>query len=142
MMLFDYDWWHGEGLARQVDDAKRRCALQKLSGAEASKSGQDKALTRLIEQIETRIIIYLKDASIYEVKELADVGRKGYLAFECLPADEAYRVGAFVVAVPYDEIARVEVFAVHKSEKPEESPMIKGFGAAGPRPARPEERPA
>ncbi len=41
--------------------------------------------------------------------------------------DEQYRVGSFIVSVPYDELIRVEVFAVHPSEKPEDVPLITGF---------------
>ncbi len=33
----------------------------------------------------------------------------------------------FVVTLPYEEIARVEVFAVHPSEKPQEAMRITGF---------------
>jgi len=32
-----------------------------------------------------------------------------------------------VVAVPFDDIVRVEIFAVHPSEKPENLPLITGF---------------
>ena len=56
-----------------------------------------------------------------------DVGLKGMLTFECEPVDEQYKVGAFVVSVLFEEIVRVEVFAVHPSEKPEDTPMITGF---------------
>jgi hypothetical protein len=44
--------------------------------------------------------------------------------------DEHYKVGAFVVTVPFDELVRVEVYAVHPSEKPENSPQITGFRAS------------
>ena len=43
------------------------------------------------------------------------------------PAEELYKVGVFVVAVPFDDIARVEVFAAHRDQKPENLPMITGF---------------
>lgn len=125
-VIFDYDWWHGDGLSRQVAEAKRRCARAKFPDTDpASANG---AYTRFINDLEARTIVYLRDNAVYEIKELADVGRRGYLTFECLPAEEAYRVGSFLVAVPFDEISRVEIFAVHPREKPEENPLIKGFG--------------
>ncbi len=45
-----------------------------------------------------------------------------------MPADEAYRVGCFIVSVPFEDIVRVEIFAVHAQEKPEDNVSIKGFG--------------
>ena len=32
-MVFDYDWWHGDGMNRQLTEAKRRAALSTLSHA-------------------------------------------------------------------------------------------------------------
>ena len=52
------------------------------------------------------------------------------LAFECVPVDENYKVGSIVIVVPYDDIARVEVFAVHPDEKPQENIRIPGFRSA------------
>ena len=43
--------------------------------------------------------------------------------------DDHYKVGAFVVSVPFEEIVRVEVYAVHPDEKPEDLPQITGFRA-------------
>ncbi|MCK6457572.1 MAG: hypothetical protein L6Q92_13715 [Phycisphaerae bacterium] len=140
-MLFDYDWWFGDGLARQVAEARRRCAAARL-GKSGTKSNPAKdAVEKHAAELDMRIIVYLKDSAIYEVKELANLGRTDSLTFECQPADDAYRVGSFVVTVPFEEIARVEVFAVHPKEKPEDSPLIKGFGTAAGRPHRGDERP-
>jgi hypothetical protein len=55
------------------------------------------------------------------------VDSKSHLVFECAPVDEHYKVGAFVVTVPFEEIVRVEAFAVHPDEKPEDLPQITGF---------------
>jgi len=45
------------------------------------------------------------------------------------------------VTVPFDDIVRVELFAVHPSEKPEDMPSIKGFSSAqGPPHKRVDER--
>ncbi|MFO0973948.1 MAG: hypothetical protein U1A27_10995 [Phycisphaerae bacterium] len=132
-MQFDHDWWHGGGLERHIAEAKRRATRNKFPKAGLDKGEPRGEAAKFFDGLEARIILYLRDNAVYEIKELASVERTSYLTFECLSAEEAYRVGAFVVAVPYDEIARVEIFAVHKSEKPEESPLIKGFGAAGPR---------
>ena len=60
--------------------------------------------------------------------------------------DDHYKVGAFVVSLPFEEIVRVEVFAVHPDEKPEDVPQITGFRGhpeqldhkyAEPKPAKP-----
>jgi hypothetical protein len=52
-----------------------------------------------------------------------------------MPVDERYKVGAFVVTVPFEEIVRVEVFAVHPTEKPDDLPQITGF-RGHPEPSR------
>ncbi len=54
-----------------------------------------------------------------------------------MPADEAYKVGCFVVTIPFDDICRVEIFAVHPEEKPEDMPSIKGFASSQPTPPPP-----
>ena len=59
---------------------------------------------------------------------IANVGMSSALAFECMPVDENYRGrldrdrGATM-----RDIARVEVFAVHPDEKPQENLRIPGF---------------
>ena len=137
-MVFDYDWWHGDGLNRQLTEAKRRAALSRFPMTDTTDVAPTSEYARFHADLETRMIIYLKDNTVYEIKEIADIGRAGYLTFECQPADESYRVGAFVVSMPFEEIARVEVFAVHPSEKPEENTFIKGF--SGQRPAKGDDR--
>ncbi len=129
-MVFDYDWWHGDGLNRQIEESKRRAAKYRFPNLDPAKAAGESAYGRFYRELESRMIIYLRDNAVYEIKELAQVGKSGYLTFECQPADEVYRVGSFVVAVPFEEIARVEVFAVHPSEKPEENTFIKGFSGA------------
>ena len=61
---------------------------------------------------------------------MADIGMSSALAFECVPVDENYQVGAYVIVVPFEDIARVEVFAVHPDEKPQENLRIPGFRSA------------
>lgn len=138
-MVFDYDWWHGDGLARQTAEARRRAVLARIPTFDSTRAAPNGEAARYHGELETRTIIYLKDNTVYEIKEIAEIGKAGYLTFECQPADEAYRVGAFVVAVPFEEIARVEVFAVHPTEKPEENTFIKGF-SGGTRPGKPDDR--
>lgn len=128
--MFNYDWFHGDGLRRQIDEAKRRCALKKLP----DEPGNDRAERRAayVKELETRTILYLKDGLSYEMKELVDLGTYSALTFECVPVDEQYHVGAFVVMVPFEDIGRVEVFAVHPDDKPQESLRIPGFrGTSG-----------
>lgn len=126
--MFNYDWFHGDGLRRQVSEAKRRCALKKFPN-----TGQGNGSPEFIEycnQLETRTILYLKDGLSYEMREIADLGMSSALAFECVPVDENYQVGAYVIVVPFEDIARVEVFAVHPDDKPQENLRIPGFKSA------------
>lgn len=128
--MFNYDWFHGDGLTRQVEDAKDRCAARKHpdNGKDAGNGSTGRATYR--SELETRTILYLKDGLSYEMREMADIGMSSALAFECVPVDENYQVGAYVIVVPFEDIARVEVFAVHPDEKPQENLRIPGFRSA------------
>lgn len=129
--MFNYDWFHGAGLQRQVEEAKTRCAARRFAEARKGRGRNGKDEYRAyIDELETRIILYLKDGLSYEMREIADIGTSSALAFECVPVDENYQVGAYVIVVPFDDIARVEVFAVHPDEKPEENIRIPGFKSA------------
>ncbi|TWT41793.1 hypothetical protein RAS1_29160 [Phycisphaerae bacterium RAS1] len=130
--MFNHDWFHGGGLRRQVEEAKRRCADKRFPDANQRQAGNGSTdYDRYREELETRTILYLKDGLSYEMRELADVGSSSALAFECTPVDENYQVGAYVVVVPFEDISRVEVFAVHPSEKPQENLKIPGFRVGG-----------
>ena len=87
----------------------------------------DEEIEKFQSELEMRTLIYLRDGFSYEVREIADVESKSHLVFECEPVDDHYKVGAFVVTVPFEEIVRVENFSVHPSEKPEDMPQITGF---------------
>jgi hypothetical protein len=127
--MFNYDWFHGGGLQRQIDEAKARCARRRFPDAGKSGNGSSEYL-EYCQELETRIILYLKDGLSYEMREMASMEMSSALAFECVPVDENYQVGAYVIVVPFEDIARVEVFAVHPDEKPEENLRIPGFRAA------------
>ncbi len=134
--MFNYDWFHGTGLRRQIDEAKRRCALRRFPDMDQRPAGNgNQQIQEYLDKLETRIILYLKDGLSYEMREIADIGISSALAFECTPVDENYQVGAYVIVVPFDDIARVEVFAVNPDEKPQENIRIPGFksGAADAR---------
>ena len=124
--MFNYDWFHGGGLQRQVEEAKRRCAVKKFPDVDAKNNGSPDC-TKYLSQLETRTILYLKDGLSYEMREMANMDTSSALAFECVPVDENYQVGAYVIVVPFEDIARVEVFAVHPDDKPEENLRIPGF---------------
>ncbi len=130
--MFDYDWFHGVGLQRQVEEAKRRCAAVKFPDVDPTNGDVSKEYADYRAALETRTILYLKDGLSYEMKEMADLGTGSALAFECQPVDESYQVGAFVVLVPFDDISRVEVFAVHPDDKPQENLRIPGFRTTQP----------
>lgn len=126
--MFNFDWFHGPGLRRQIDEAKHRCAARKFPDVKRARTGNgNTAYNEYLEALETRTILYLKDGLSYEMKEMVDIGISSALAFECVPVDENYQVGAYVIVVPFEDIARVEVFAVHPDDKPQENIRIPGF---------------
>ncbi|MBU0639615.1 MAG: hypothetical protein KKB50_12175 [Planctomycetes bacterium] len=134
--MFNYDWFHSGGLQRQIEEAKQRCAANKFPDRDKKAGNGTPDFHTYREALETRVILYLKDGLSYEMKEMADVGTNSALAFECTPVDENYQVGAYVIVVPFEDIARVEVFAVHPDEKPQENIRIPGFRAAAAEPQR------
>lgn len=130
--MFNFDWFHHGGLTRLIEEAKDRCASRRFSQADGS-NGQAAAYDTHRGELSTRIILYMKDGLTYEMKELVDIGMSSALTFECTPMDDAYKVGAIVLIVPFEDIARVEVFAVHPDEKPQENLRIGGFHAGAER---------
>ena len=127
---FDCDWFTGPAFERQKERARTRCAHKRFTHLTPEAAAGDPDYQRFFRELEVRTLIYLRDGFSYEMKELVDLGLRGLLTFECEPADDQYKVGAFVVSVLFEEIVRVEVFAVHPSEKPEDMPVITGFRSA------------
>jgi hypothetical protein len=125
--VFDYDWFTGPAFERQKTLARELCARKKFPEVTPEQAGQHADFRQFHSELETRTLIYLRDGFSYELKRLVDLGVRSMLTFECEPVDEQYKVGAFVVSALFEEIVRVEVFAVHPSEKPEDTPMITGF---------------
>ena len=125
--MFNYDWFHGPALVEQRDEARWRCGLAHHPKLTRENAESDPDFVKFRDALEVRALVYLRDGFSYEVKEISVVASRSLLTFECEPADDQYKVGAFVVAVPFDEIVRVEVFAVHPSEKPSDLPQITGF---------------
>jgi len=123
--MFDYDWFTGKAFEQQKDDARIRCARKRFP--EVDPKAPTPAFTSFLKELETRVLVYLRDGFSYEIKDMANVDSRSHMTFECEPVDEHYKVGAFVVAVPFDDIVRIEIFAVHPSEKPENLPLITGF---------------
>jgi hypothetical protein len=125
--MFDYDWFSGPAFERQKTLARELCGRKKFPDVPADQLPQDRDFQKFVSELETRVLIYLRDGFSYEMRGLVDLGLRAMLTFECEPVDEQYKVGAFVVSALFEEIVRVEVFAVHPSEKPEDTPMITGF---------------
>lgn len=129
--MFNYDWFHGPAFEQQKKIARWHCTLQHFPDVNPEHTHEDEKgnekLMAFCSQLEERTLIYLRDGFSYEIRKIADVDTKSHLVFECVPVDEQYKVGAFVVTVPFDEIVRVEVYAVHPTEKPEDLPQITGF---------------
>ncbi len=130
--MFDYDWFHGPAFQQQHDEARWRCTLRHFPDRDVESFEDDEEVRHFHDELVIRSLVYLRDGFSYELKEMADLASKTHLTFECEPVDDHYKVGAFVVSVPFDEIVRVEVFAVHPSEKPEDMPLITGFRARPP----------
>ena len=129
--MFNYDWFNESAYQRQVDEARGRCVRNHFPKAKPEEWDKDKKIKKFRNELLIRTLIYLRDGFSYEVKEIADVPSKSHLCFECMPVDDQYKVGAFVVTVPYEEVVRVEIFAVHPAEKPDDLPQITGFRAPG-----------
>ena len=125
--MFDYDWFRGNAYQQQVHDAKWRCARKKFPAIDPATALENKEFRAFFDSLEVRTLVYLRDGFSYEVKDFSEVDSKSHMTFECEPIDEHYKVGAFVVSVFYEDVVRVEVFAVHPDEKPEDMPMITGF---------------
>ncbi len=125
--MFNHDWFHGQAYQEQRDEAKRRCVASHFPEAKASDTRTAAEIATFRTDLVLRTLIYLRDGFSYEIREIANVSSRSHLVFECEPVDDHYKVGAFVVTVPFEEIARVEVFAVHPSEKPDDLPQITGF---------------
>lgn len=138
-MLFDHDWWFGTAWNDRIEAAKQRCVMTRFPDAKPDGAKADPRCAAFLKELEARTIIYLRDGFSYEVKAIVPGQATSALTFECTPADEAYKVGCFVVTVPYDDIIRVEVFAYPAREKPEDMPAIKGF-AGGVAPSAPPKR--
>lgn len=133
-MPFNFDWWFSAPYHARLDEAKRRCGLTHFPKLDPETAGKDKKFTRFVSELEVRTIVYLRDGFSYEIKDIIEQPTTTTMTFECMPADDAYKVGCFVVTIPFDDIIRVEVFAVHPTEKPEDLPSIKGFGNTPPPP--------
>ncbi|MCH7808557.1 MAG: hypothetical protein IIB60_04980 [Planctomycetes bacterium] len=128
--MFNYDWFHGPAFESQREEAKRRCTCRQFPDVSEEDAAGNAELVAFRDALIARTLIYLRDGFSYEVKEIADVETRSHLVFECEPVDHQYKVGAFVVTLPFDEIVRVEVFAVHPNSKPEDFPQITGFHGA------------
>lgn len=128
--MFGYDWFHGGAYTQQVEEAKIRCLVKHFPDLDITRWRDDEDASQYHGQLDTRTLIYLRDGFSYEVKEFVDVSSKSHLVLECEPADERFKVGTFVATVPFDEVARVEVFSVHATEKPDDMHQITGFRGA------------
>ncbi len=130
--MFNYDWFNDSPYANQIDEAKFRCTMNHFPDSDPEEWEKNKKIKKFRSELLVRTLIYLRDGFSYEVKEFADVPSKSHLCFECMPVDDQYKVGAFVVTVPFDELVRIEAFAVHPDEKPDDLPQITGFRAHHP----------
>ncbi len=125
--MFNYDWFHGTAFMQQHAEARRRCIARHFEEVGPDDYENDPKIVQFANELEIRTLIYLRDGFSYEMREIADVDSKSHLVFECEPVDEQYKVGAFIVTVPFDEIIRVEAYSVHPNEKPTDWPQITGF---------------
>ena len=101
--MFDYDWFNGPPCAQQRVEAQRRCLARHYPDLPLDEEEESEEIARLRSELETRMLIYLRDGFSYEIRQIANINTKSHLVFECEPVDEQYKVGAFVVSVPFDE---------------------------------------
>lgn len=128
--MFDYDWFFGTAYEDQQRAARFRVSIRKFRNLDPEQAFENPAFVDYFNALECRTLIHLRDGFTCELKELVeDVASKSQFVFECEPVDELYKVGAYIVTVPFEEIARVEVYAVHPDHKPENKPLIPGFRA-------------
>ena len=127
--VFDHEWFTHRSFNEQREDAKWRCALRRFPDMTRENAMDDAEFGEFWNTLRTRTLLYLRDGFSYELKDLTDVGSRAHLTFECEPVDDHYKVGAFVISVPYEDIARVEIYAVHQDEMPDDMPAITGFRA-------------
>ena len=125
--MFDHEWFTGRLYTEQHNEARWRCALRRFPKLTRENALDDAEFHEFWDVMRTRTLVYLRDGFSYEIKEVADVASRSHLTFECEPVDDQYKVGAFVVSVPYDDVVRVEIFAVPEDEMPEDMPAITGF---------------
>lgn len=125
--IFNYDWFAGPAFELQKHKARQLCASRKFPDLTPEQTEQSQEYQDFYGKLEVRTLVYLRDGFSYEMRGLVDAGTRSMLTFECEPMDEQYKVGAFVVSVLFEEVVRVEVFAVHPDEKPDDMPAITGF---------------
>ena len=124
--MYDYDWFRGEAYSQQVGQARLRCTFRRFPDLSPGAELTPEAAS-FRDELHVRVLIYLRDGFSYELKELVEMDSKAHLTFECEPVEDQYKVGSFIVSVPYEDVVRVEVFAVHPTERPEDTPVITGF---------------
>ncbi|MBN1342004.1 MAG: hypothetical protein JXQ73_04950 [Phycisphaerae bacterium] len=127
--MFNYDWWHGPARQHLADCARLRCLKHRFPEADSLDLPNDGDPGHFLSELEVHTIVYLRDGFSYEIGALVESDVKSYLTCEVVPVEESWQTGGFVVSVPFDDIARVEIFAIHPSEKPRETPHITGFRA-------------
>ncbi len=125
--MFHYDWWHGPAHQRQIDEAKLRCLKKRFPNCASLDVPADSDEGRFLSELEVHTIVYLRDGFSYEIGDRIHDASKSYLMCEVVPVEESWQTGGFVVSLPFEDITRVEIFAIHPSEKPRESPHITGF---------------
>lgn len=127
--MFNYDWWHGPARQIQTDQAKLRCLRHRFPECESPEVEAGSEAERFLSELEVHTVIYLRDGFSYEVAGLVESPARSYLICAVTPVEESWQVGGFVVSLPFEEITRIEIFAIHPSEKPRETPHITGFRA-------------
>ena len=118
--MFDYDWFHGHQFEEQHAEAKWRCASRRFPDVTVENAESNAEFAEFAEGLRTRTLVYLRDGFSYELKDIATVQSKAHLTFECEPVDDQYKVGVFVISVPFEDIVRVEIFAVPPAFDPSE----------------------
>jgi hypothetical protein len=134
--MFNYNWWHSDARNLLNDQARLRCLKRRFPELNSLDVAVDSEQGRFLSELEVHTIIYLRDGFSYEIGELLDTPTKSYMVCVVTPVEESWQPGGFVVSLPFEDIVRVEVFAIHPADKPRETPHITGFRAPTEPPSR------
>ena len=70
--IFDYDWFRGPAFEQQKQQARKRCTQKRFPDLSPEQAATDPGYQEFFNELEVRILIYLRDGFSYEMKELVE----------------------------------------------------------------------